>query len=46
LLNSPDPPDAAAIGNSPLIVRQPGMGAPMVGDVTRVVVTGTAHVLA
>jgi iron(III) transport system ATP-binding protein len=46
LLNSPDPPDAAAIGNSPLIVRQPGMGAPVVGDVMRVTVTGAAHLLA
>jgi iron(III) transport system ATP-binding protein len=46
LLNSPDPPGAAAIGSSPLIVRQPGMEAPMVGDVTRVIVTGTAHLLA
>jgi iron(III) transport system ATP-binding protein len=46
LLNSPDPPAAAAIANSPLIVRQPGMGAPMVGDVTRVTITGPAHLLA
>ncbi|OJU52760.1 MAG: ABC transporter ATP-binding protein [Mesorhizobium sp. 61-13] len=46
LLNSPDPPDAAAIGNSPLMVRQPGLGAPMVGDVMRVTVTGPAHLLA
>ncbi len=46
LLNSPDPPDAAAIANSPLVVRQPGMDAPLVGDVARITVTGTAHLLA
>lgn len=44
LLNSPDPPDAAAIGNTPLILRKPGMDAPTVGEIVRLTVTGKAHV--
>ena len=46
LLNSADPPDAAAIGNTPLILRKPGMDAPAVGEIVRLTVSGTAHVLA
>ncbi|MHA6642379.1 ABC transporter ATP-binding protein [Mesorhizobium sp. A623] len=44
LMNSPEPPDAAAIGNTPLILRKPGMEAPSVGEIVRISVTGTAHV--
>jgi iron(III) transport system ATP-binding protein len=44
LLNSADPPDAAAIGNTPLILRKPGMDAPSVGEIVRLTVTGKAHV--
>lgn len=46
LLNSPDPPEAAAIGSTPLMLRRPGIDAPAVGDVVRIRVVGTAHVLA
>lgn len=46
LLNSPDPPDAAAIAGSPLILRKPGMDAPSTGEIVRVGVTGKAHVFA
>ena len=46
LINNPDPPDAAAIGASPLIVRKPGMEAPMVGEIVRISVSGKAHVFA
>ncbi|MCP9229672.1 ABC transporter ATP-binding protein [Mesorhizobium sp. LMG 17147] len=46
LLNSPDPPDAAAIGNTPLILRKPGMDAPAVGEIVRLTVSGKAHVFA
>ena len=46
VLNSPDPPDAAAIGSTPLILRKPGMDAPMVGEIVRIGVTGQAHVFA
>ncbi|MET2831814.1 ABC transporter ATP-binding protein [Mesorhizobium shangrilense] len=46
LLNSADPPDAAAIGNTPLTLRKPGMDAPMVGEIVRLTVSGKAHVLA
>ncbi|RUW70387.1 ABC transporter ATP-binding protein, partial [Mesorhizobium sp. M1E.F.Ca.ET.063.01.1.1] len=46
LLNSPDPPDAAAIGNTPLILRKTGMDAPTVGEIVRLTVTGKAHVFA
>jgi iron(III) transport system ATP-binding protein len=45
LLNNPDPPDAAAIGSTPLILKKPGIEAPAVGEVVRVSVTGTAHLL-
>jgi iron(III) transport system ATP-binding protein len=45
LLNNPDPPDAAAIGSTPLILKKPGIEAPAVGEVVRVSVAGTAHVL-
>ncbi|MGX5826404.1 ABC transporter ATP-binding protein [Mesorhizobium sp. 43Arga] len=44
LLNSPDPPDAAAIGNTPLILRKSGMDAPTVGEIVRLTVSGKAHV--
>jgi iron(III) transport system ATP-binding protein len=46
LMNSPEPPDAAAIGNTPLILRKPGMDAPSVGEIVRISVTGKAHVFA
>ena len=46
LLNNPDPPDAAAIGNTPLILRKPGMDAPAVGEIVRLTVSGKAHVFA
>ncbi|MFC3206961.1 ABC transporter ATP-binding protein [Aquamicrobium soli] len=46
LLNSPDPPDAAAIANTPLILRKPGMDAPTVGEIVRISVSGKAHVFA
>ncbi len=46
LLNNPDPPDAAAIGSSPLILKKPGIEAPAIGEVVRVGVAGKAHVLA
>jgi iron(III) transport system ATP-binding protein len=46
LLNNADPPDAAAIGNTPLILRKPGMDAPGVGEIVRLTVTGKAHVFA
>ncbi|MER8387878.1 ABC transporter ATP-binding protein [Mesorhizobium sp. M0166] len=46
LLNSPDPPDAAAIGNTPLILRKPGMDAPAIGEIVRLTVSGKAHVFA
>ncbi|RWM22678.1 MAG: ABC transporter ATP-binding protein [Mesorhizobium sp.] len=46
LLNSPDPPDAAAIGNTPLILRKPGMDTPVVGEIVRLTVSGKAHVFA
>ncbi|MGX5802874.1 ABC transporter ATP-binding protein [Bradyrhizobium sp. Arg314] len=46
LLNSLDPPDAAAIGNTPLILRRTGMDAPAIGEIVRLTVTGKAHVFA
>ncbi|QPC90694.1 ABC transporter ATP-binding protein [Mesorhizobium sp. INR15] len=46
LLNSAEPPDAAAIGNTPLVLRKPGMDAPAVGEIVRLTVTGKAHVFA
>lgn len=46
LLNSPDPPEAAAIGGTPLMLRKLGIEAPVVGDIVRITVAGTAHVLA
>ncbi|RWK91602.1 MAG: ABC transporter ATP-binding protein [Mesorhizobium sp.] len=46
LLNSPDPPDAAAIGNTPLVLRKPGMDTPVVGEIVRLTVSGKAHVFA
>ncbi|RWO19699.1 ABC transporter ATP-binding protein [Mesorhizobium sp.] len=46
LLNSPDPPDAAAIGNKPLVLRKPGMDTPTVGEIVRLTVSGKAHVFA
>ena len=45
LVNNPDPPDAAAIGSTPLILKKPGIEAPAVGEVVRVSVAGKAHVL-
>ncbi|PBB68355.1 ABC transporter ATP-binding protein [Mesorhizobium sp. WSM4312] len=44
LLNNADPPDAAAIGNTPLILRKSGMDAPTVGEIVRLTVSGKAHV--
>jgi iron(III) transport system ATP-binding protein len=44
LLNNFDPPDAAAIGNTPLILRKSGMDAPAVGEIVRLTVSGKAHV--
>ena len=46
LMNSPEPPDAAAIGNTPLMLRKPGMDAPAIGEIVRISVTGKAHVFA
>ncbi|MER9164016.1 ABC transporter ATP-binding protein [Mesorhizobium sp. M0715] len=46
LLNNADPPDAAAIGNTPLVLRKPGMDAPAVGEIVRLTVSGKAHVFA
>ncbi|MGP2494012.1 ABC transporter ATP-binding protein [Mesorhizobium sp. PUT5] len=46
LLNSPDPPEAAAIGGRPLMLRKAGVDAPAVGEVVLIRVVGTAHVLA
>ena len=46
LMNSPEPPDAAAIGNTPLMLRKPGMDAPAVGEIVRISVNGKAHVFA
>jgi iron(III) transport system ATP-binding protein len=46
LLNNADPPDAAAIGNTPLILKKPGMDAPTTGEVVRISVVGKAHLLA
>ena len=46
LLNNPDPPDAAAIASSPLILRKPGMDAPSPGEIVRISVSGEAHVFA
>ena len=45
ILNNPDPPDTAAIGNSPLILRRSFAEAPAVGDVVRITAVGPAHVL-
>ncbi|PLP59916.1 ABC transporter ATP-binding protein [Mesorhizobium loti] len=44
LLNSPDLPEAAAIGSTPLILKKPGVDAPSVGDIVCVSVVGKAHV--
>jgi iron(III) transport system ATP-binding protein len=46
LLNNADPPDAAAIGNTPLVLRKPGMDTPAVGEIVRLTVSGKAHVFA
>jgi iron(III) transport system ATP-binding protein len=46
LLNNPDPPDAAAIGSRPLILRKTGIDAPAVGEIVRLTVSGKAHVFA
>ncbi|ESY26662.1 ABC transporter ATP-binding protein [Mesorhizobium sp. LNJC391B00] len=46
LLNNPDPPDAAAIGSTPLTLRKPGIDAPSVGEIVRLTVSGKAHVFA
>lgn len=45
LLNSPDPPDAAAIGSTPLVLKRAGVDVPSAGEVVRVSVAGKAHVL-
>ncbi len=44
LLNNPDPPDAAAIGSTPLILKRSGADVPSVGEIVRIAVTGKAHV--
>jgi iron(III) transport system ATP-binding protein len=44
VLNSLDPPDAAAIGNTPLILRRSFIDAPPVGTIVRIRVAGSAHV--
>ncbi|CAM5401740.1 Fe(3+) ions import ATP-binding protein FbpC 2 [Mycolicibacterium aubagnense] len=44
LLNSPDPPEAAAIGSTPLVLKKPGVDAPSVGDIVRISIVGKAHV--
>ena len=44
VLNSLDAPDAAAIGNTPLILRKSFIDAPMVGAIVRIRVVGSAHV--
>ena len=46
ILNSPDPPDAAAIGSKPLILRKAGIDAPSVGEIVRISLVGKAHVFA
>ena len=45
LLNNPDPPDAAAIGSTPLLLKHSGIDAPSVGEIVRIAVTGKAHML-
>jgi iron(III) transport system ATP-binding protein len=45
LLNSADPPDAAAIGSKPFVLRRSGADVPAVGEIVRLAVTGKAHVL-
>jgi iron(III) transport system ATP-binding protein len=44
LINNPDPPDAAAIGSTPLILKRAGIDVPEVGEIVRIAVTGKAHV--
>ncbi|WP_315924729.1 ABC transporter ATP-binding protein [Mesorhizobium sp. SP-1A] len=44
LLNSLDPPEAAAIGSTPLMLRKAGTDAPSVGEIVRIHVVGAAHV--
>ena len=44
LLNTPDPPEAAAIGSTPLVLKKPGVDAPSVGDIVRISIVGKAHV--
>jgi iron(III) transport system ATP-binding protein len=44
VLNSLDPPDAAVIGNHPLILRRSFIDAPTVGATVRITVMGKAHV--
>jgi len=46
LINSPDSPEAAAIANTPLVLRKSGIEAPAVGEIVRIRTIGTAHVLA
>ncbi|MDH4987999.1 hypothetical protein QEZ47_21285 [Aminobacter anthyllidis] len=44
VLNSLDPPDAAVIGNHPLILRRSFVDVPTVGAIVRINVLGKAHV--
>jgi iron(III) transport system ATP-binding protein len=44
VLNSLDPPDAAVIGNHPLVLRRSFVDAPTVGAIVRISVLGKAHV--
>jgi iron(III) transport system ATP-binding protein len=44
LLNNPDPPDAAAIGSTPLVLKRSGIDVPSVGEIVRIAVAGKAHV--
>lgn len=45
ILNTPDTPGAAAIGNTPLVLRRSFIDAHEVGTLVRVSVEGRAHVL-
>ncbi|RFC68649.1 MULTISPECIES: ABC transporter ATP-binding protein [Mesorhizobium] len=45
LLNNPDSPELAAIGNTPLILKKPSVESPAVGEIVQVAVSGKAHIL-
>lgn len=46
VLNSLDPPDAAVIGDHPLVLRRSFIDVPTVGAIVRFSVLGKAHVFA